>query len=207
MNSCGKHMNESCHTQVWISHVTHRYEWVMSHTGMRPISVTVFHCVHRTHPLVFKVLVTMLSKDGGRQRERERERQRKRERERESSRSWWLWSAKTEIQKETGEKERDTEAGREIEKWRRRERVLKVLISMLRKDGGTCSFSPSRALSHLPVRSLSLSLSHSCFFSLCRSLSLSLSLLLTHAWMHSSFLCSHLTCLLVACKTTVYANP
>jgi len=34
-------------------------------TGMRPVSVTVFHCVHRTHPLVFKVLVTMLSKDGG----------------------------------------------------------------------------------------------------------------------------------------------
>ena len=34
-------------------------------TGMRPVSVTMFHCVHRTHALVFKVAVTMLSKDGG----------------------------------------------------------------------------------------------------------------------------------------------
>jgi len=37
-----------------------------AHTaGMRPVSVTVFHCVHQTHALVFKVMVTMLSKDGG----------------------------------------------------------------------------------------------------------------------------------------------
>jgi len=34
-------------------------------TGMRPVSVTMFHCVHKTYSLVFKSTVTMLSSDGG----------------------------------------------------------------------------------------------------------------------------------------------
>lgn len=33
--------------------------------GMRPVSVTMFHCIHSTHSLVFKVTITMLSSDGG----------------------------------------------------------------------------------------------------------------------------------------------
>lgn len=37
----------------------------MHPTNMRPVSMTVFHCTHGSHHLVFKVVVTMLSKDGG----------------------------------------------------------------------------------------------------------------------------------------------